>query len=88
MQGTCKPSRAENYWNTHKGLPIIMPIQTAMSLVRWEPLKRYLKILNSETDKDFKGTHWYTKVKHLYCDFVKLAETVFCWERMYQSMNN
>lgn len=56
MQGTCKLSRAKDYWNTHEDSPIIMSIQTAMSLVRWEQLKRYLKISNPKTDKDSKCT--------------------------------
>lgn len=54
-----------------------MLIQTVIFFVHWEQLKRYLKILNPKTDKDSKGTHWYTKVKLFYHDFVKASQDFF-----------
>ncbi len=73
MQDTCRLFRTESYWNTYEESPIFMPIQSAMSLIRLEQLKRYLKNFNPSTDKDFKGIDWYAKVELLYSDFVKAS---------------
>lgn len=54
-----------------------MFIQSAMFLIRWEQLKRYLKISNPNTEKDSKVIHWYTKVEPLYSDFVKASQSYF-----------
>ncbi len=59
--------------HTHKDSPIIMPIQSAMSLIRWEQLRRYLKISNPSKDNDSKWINWYAKVELLYSDFVKAS---------------
>ena len=44
LQGICKLPRTKNHWNTQEGLNVNLPIYSAMSLVRWQQIKRYLKI--------------------------------------------
>ena len=74
---TFKPVRSHTILvcslHTHKDSPIIMPIQSAMSLIRWEQLRRYLKISNPSKDNDSKWINWYAKVELLYSDFVKAS---------------
>lgn len=86
--GTGKLPRAENYWNTHKDSPIVMPIQSAMPLARWEQLKRDLKISNPNTEKDSKVKHLCAKVEPHYSDLVKASQAHFILNVTCLWMNN
>ena len=68
--------RLTDYWNTSPKFAIHdMGIQ-AMSLRRWEQLKRFLKISNPDEDEiiDTRGPDWWKKLEPLATDFRKASK--------------
>ena len=56
------PSESD-YWNTCSDKPVFVSIQEAMSLNRFENIKRFLKINNGRTEPSDmgKGPDWWKK---------------------------
>lgn len=74
LQGICKLPRTENYWITREDLN---PIHSAMSLLRWQQIKRYLKISDPRSERDSKGPDWYAKLEPIYSDFLKASQRYY-----------
>ena len=64
------PSESD-YWNTCPDKPVFVSIQEAMSLNRFENIKRFLKINNGRTEPSDmgKGPDWWKKLEPLATDF-------------------
>ena len=67
--GFCDCKRHEAYWNFHSDQFVIQIVKNAMSLNRFEDIKRYLKVNDPDDDIDGKGFQWYRKVDSFYSDF-------------------
>ena len=71
LQGESRRPKVPDYWNTDTNRTIHPAILNAISVRRWEQIKRYLKISNPTTDLDSTGPNWYAKVEPLYSEFVR-----------------
>ena len=65
----------EDYWNQRPDKPVIMPILSAMSLGRFQQIKRFLKINNGQTEPIGlgQGPDWWKKLEPLATDFRKTS---------------
>ena len=61
----------EDYWNRCSDKPIFMPIQQALSLRRFQQIKRFLKLNNGRTEPSGmgKGADWWKKLEPLATGF-------------------
>ena len=68
--------RLTDYWNTSPKFAIHDMVIQAMSLRRWEQLKRFLKISNPDDDEiiDSRGPDWWKKLEPLATDFRKASK--------------
>ncbi|SLM36298.1 PiggyBac transposable element-derived protein [Lasallia pustulata] len=57
-QGECRLPATPDYWNTAIDKTISPSILNAISVQRWEQLKRFLKVSNPATDLDSSGPQW------------------------------
>ena len=57
MTGLYKLPNTESYWNIDVEKPILLPIQRAFSLIRWEQIKRFLRISPHDPDFDSRGSN-------------------------------
>ena len=75
LMGLDRLPATEDYWNQRPDKPIIMPIQSAMSLCRFQQIKRFLKINNGRTEPSRlgKGPDWWKKLEPLATDFRKAS---------------
>jgi hypothetical protein len=64
-------SRIRNYWNTDPNRAVHALIVNFMSIMRWEQIKRYLKISSPLENKSFdtRGPDWWKKLESLTSDF-------------------
>jgi hypothetical protein len=69
-------TRAKDYWNRDSKRSIHVQIIDCMIFIRWEQIKRYLKIFNSLNDQkiDTRDSHWWKKLKFLITDFRTISE--------------
>ena len=58
-------------------LNVNLPIHSVISLVRWQQIKRYLKISDPRSERDSKGPDWYAKVEPIYSDFLKASQRYY-----------
>ena len=69
--GLARMPRITDYWNTTSNFAIHEMITQAMSLKRWEQIKRFLKISNPYETIDTRGPDWWKKLEPLTTDFRK-----------------
>ena len=69
--GLYHASSESDYWNTCPDKHVFVSIQEAMSLNRFENIKRFLKINNGRTEPSDmgKGPDWWKKLEPLATDF-------------------
>lgn len=46
------------------------PVHNAMNHIHWQQIKKYLKISDLRSEKDFKDPNWYIKIEPIYNDFL------------------
>ena len=88
LQGICKLPRTENYWNTREDLNVNLPIHSAMSLVRWQQIKRYLKISDPRSEKDSKAPIGMQKWSLSTMTFSRSVNDTIYQVEMFPLMNN
>jgi hypothetical protein len=64
------------YWNTDSSLPMFPAILETMAVVRFDQLKRYLKISNVLTEMNSTQAYFYDKVGPLYADFALVSKAL------------
>ena len=67
-------SRLTDYWNTSFRFAIHEMMIQAMSLRRWEQIKRFLKISSSDEIIDTRDSNWWKKLKSLITNFRKASK--------------
>lgn len=67
--GFCDCKRHEAYWNSHSDQSVIQIVKNAMSLNRFEDIKRYLKVSDSDDNIDGRGSEWHRKFDFFYSAF-------------------
>ena len=56
LQRICKLLKTKNYRNTQKNLNVNLLIHSAISFVRWQQIKKYLKISDPQSEKGSKSS--------------------------------
>ena len=67
----------ESYWNCSPIKPIYIEIQKAMSLVRFEQIRRFLKISDPLHEADSLGPNWWKKLEPLVTDLQKASQDYY-----------
>ena len=71
LQWEVKVGDPEKYWTCQSDRMFFPSIQSSMTGIRWQQIKRYLKISNPRNDLDSAGPNWHTQIEPLYRDFLK-----------------
>ena len=66
--------RVANYWATDSKSPLHSMIINCMSRVRWEQIKRYLKISDPTEQLNSQSPDWWKKLESLANDFRKASK--------------
>ena len=62
ISGLYKLPRTTDHWNINPDKPLVLLIQKAFSVKRWEQIKRFFKNSSYDSDYDEKKAKWYTKL--------------------------
>lgn len=65
--------RIEDYWKNNLDKPIYTAIQRAMSIIRFQQIKRFFKMSDPRNDADSTGPDWWKKLEPFASDFQKAS---------------
>ena len=71
--GETKAANTAEYWKLQEDKAFFLIVR-AMSLKRFEQIKRYLKVSDPLTEPDPKYSTWYAKIEPLYSDFCSTSQ--------------
>lgn len=67
----------KSYWHTSSTKPLYVTIQNAMSINRFQQIKRYFKMTNSNDEPDSYGPDWWKKLEPLATDIQQASQKYY-----------